>query len=466
MPHSHIQELTRRAFLVAAGTGIAATSVQAKSTAKRRRQPNVIYLFSDEHRRQSLSFTELPQLQTPNIARLADESTEFTNCISNYPVCSPYRGILITGRWPQETGVTDNNRPLSPNEETVGKVFSAAGWRTGYIGKWHLGGTRAEPYGFEHSLIWEKTNTHWNESEYYPADNKPVKPQGYNATLMTDQALEFMEQNKDNPFCLFVSLNPPHSTFTDAPEGKKALYPEGSLPRRPNWRAASAGATQAGKFFGNNGWPHYEGYHAHISAIDDEVGRVMHKLAELGIEDDTILVYTSDHGSMFGSQGVGGKRQPYEESIRVPFFVRWPGRIKAGKKVDSLFGTIDVVPTVCAIAGAKAPRACRGLDFSGHLVGNRGPDPKSQFIMHIAKANASGAENHPAPLFRGVRTKGHTYFVTDAGDGALFDNTKDPYQMDNLFRSPDARSARDRCEKMTRAWLNATGDSFTLKADA
>ncbi len=459
-------DLTRRAFLVAAGTGVLATSARAETGASPKRQPNVIYLFSDEHRWQSMSFTELPQLKTPNLAQLAAESTEFTHCISNYPVCSPYRGILLTGRWPQETGVVDNNLPLSQNEQTVGKVFQSAGWRTGYIGKWHLGGTRAEPFGFDHSLIWEKTNTHWDTSEFYPSDNKPVKPNGYNATLMTDQALAFIEENRARPFCLFVSLNPPHANFTDAPEAKKALYPEGSLPRRPNWREAKGPAsTPDAKFFSNNGWPYYEGYHAHIGAIDDEVGRVIKKLEELGMENDTILVYTSDHGSMFGSQGVGGKRQPYEESIRVPFFVRWPGRIEAKKKVDNLFGTIDVVPTLCALAGVHAPSKCRGLDFSGHLLGTVGPAPKSQFIMHIAKANASGNESHPAPLFRGVRTKRHTYFVTDKGDGSLFDNKKDPYQMKNEFVSAGARIVRDKCEKLTRAWMTSANDTFELGSD-
>ena len=178
------------------------------------------------------------------------------------------------------------------------------------------------------------------------------------------------------------------------------------------------------------------------------------------MENDTILVYTSDHGSMFGSQGVGGKRQPYEESIRVPFFVRWPGRIEAKKKVDNLFGTIDVVPTLCALAGVHAPSKCRGLDFSGHLLGTVGPAPKSQFIMHIAKANASGNESHPAPLFRGVRTKRHTYFVTDKGDGSLFDNKKDPYQMKNEFVSAGARIVRDKCEKLTRAWMTSANATF------
>jgi len=190
---------------------------------------------------------------------------------------------------------------------------------------------------------------------------------------------------------------------------------------------------------------------------------VMRTLEELHLENDTILIYTSDHGSMFGSQGVGGKRQPYEESIRVPFLARWPGRIRAGTKADNLFGTIDVVPTLCGLADLRAPRRCGGHDFSGRLMGRSGPDPDSQFIMHIAKDRASGGEGHPAPLFRGVRTKRHTYFVTDNGECSLFDNMNDQYQMKDLSGSSDARGARDACAKMTRAWLKAARDPFAMK---
>jgi len=469
MSNKSLHELTRRAFLVAAGTGVLATSTgRAQSRGKSpQKPPNVVYLFSDEHRWHSMSFTELPKVQTPHMARLAAEGTQSTQCISNYPVCSPYRAMLLTGRWPYETGIVDNNLPLRTDEVTLGKAFQSAGYRTGYIGKWHLVGTRAEPFGFDESLIWDKTNVHWDESEYYPASGNPVTPKGYNATLMTDQALDFMEANKSKPFNLVVSWNPPHASFVDPPEEKKALYPQGSLPYRPNWQATPKASdltdlSEETKIFKENSWPHYEGYHAHISAIDDELGRVLAKLEELGIEDNTILVYTSDHGSMFGSQGLGGKRQPYEESIRVPFLIRWPGRVRAKKKMNALFGTIDIMPTICALAGIGVPQSCRGFDFSGHFLGSGGPNPESQFIMHLRKENASGKQNHPAPIFRGVRTKRHTYVITDKGKRALYDNRNDPYQMENIVKSRESRRIREACEAMTLAWLNKAADPFVV----
>ncbi len=461
--------MKRRDFITQLAGGLALTGVScARTTAHLRpARPNVVYLFSDEHRWQSMSFTEMPEVRTPHMAALAAQGAEFTHTISNYPVCSPHRAMLMTGRWPYQQGIIDNNIDLDPGQPTLGKVFQAAGYRTGYIGKWHLGGTRAEPFGFDTSLIWTGTGTHYDKSEYHPAEGEPVRPRGYNATLMTDQAIEFIRQSDEaaQPFFLMVSWNPPHATFTDAPEDKKALYPEGSLPRRPNASGANeavpAGAPDIAR---RNDWPNYQGYHAHITAVDEELGRVLAAIDELGLARNTILVYTSDHGSMFGSHGVGSKRQPYEESIRVPFLVRWPGIIPPGHRSQALFGSIDIMPTLCALAGLDVPSTCAGQDFSPLLTGGQGPDPEAQFIMHIAKDNASGGNKHPAPLFRGVRTRNHTFAVKPDGDGFLFDNRRDPFQLNNLFSDPGAAALRTQLEALTRRFLETAGDPFDMPA--
>jgi arylsulfatase A-like enzyme len=455
-------DFTRRNFLgLAAAAGIAATQgCTGLEKGRAGRPPNVVFVFSDEHRWQSMAHTELPEVYTPNMTRLAAQGTEFTRCISNYPVCSPYRAMMMTGRWPYEQGVIDNNIALSPEHMTIGKAFQQSGYDTGYIGKWHLVGTRAEPFGFDHSLIWERTNAHWDESIYYPADGDPVQPKGYNATLMTDQALEYMRAHQNEPFFLMLSLNPPHANFLDAPDPKLALYPEGSLPRRPNTSGLDPELGEEGNVLKANDWAHYRGYHAHISAIDDELGRVMAALDELGIADDTILIYTSDHGSMFGSHGVGSKRQPFEESIRVPFIVRWPGNIPSGEKVEALFGTIDLCPTLCALAGIAVPEDFQGQDFSGHVLRGDGPAPESQFIMHIAKENASGGNEHPAPIFRGVRGPRYTYAVLAEGGGMLFDNETDPFQMNNRYADPVMADVRRGHHAMLEKCLRAASDPF------
>lgn len=457
--------LTRRGFLgVATASALAAQGCAGFDRKSSSRRPNVVYVFSDEHRWQSMSFTELPEVHTPNMARLASQGTEFVNCISNYPVCSPHRAMLLTGRWPYEQGVIDNNIPLSPDQMTIGKAFQQSGYHTAYIGKWHLGGTRAEPFGFDHSLIWERTNAHWDTSVYYPEGDIPIQPMGYNATLMTDQAIDYMGAHATEPFFLMLSLNPPHANFLDAPEPELARYVEGSLPRRPNTSGLEPGAGEQQDVLNANDWAHYRGYHAHISAIDAELGRVMQMLDELGIADDTILIYTSDHGSMFGSHGVGSKRQPYEESIRVPFLARWPGRIPEGQRVSPLFGTIDICPTLCSLAGGEIPEEFQGQDFAGHLLGRRGPEPESQFIMHISKDNASRGKDHPAPIFRGVRSERYTYAILADGTGMFFDNEADPYQLDNRFRDQGLAELRETHHAMLRDWLAKASDPFPIGA--
>lgn len=437
--------ISRRKFLTTTGVSLVAGYGLAGSAAAKVEQPNVVFVFSDEHRYQSMSFTEMAAMQTPAMARMANEGFTFHHCVSNYPVCSPYRAMLMTGRYPYQTGVIDNNIPLREEEFSVGDAFRQAGYRTGYIGKWHLGGTRAEPFGFDTSLIWTNTNTHYDASVYHPAEGKPQKPKGYNATLMTDQALAFMKESNEKPYLLMLSLNPPHSRFTDAPPEKRALYPDGSLPFRPNMDLATA--SDSGHIAQRNQSPHYEGYHAHITAVDEELQRVL-KAAESSSRD-TIVIYSSDHGSMFGSHGVGSKRQPFEESIRIPFMAWCPQRIAAEKGSNALIGAIDMMPTLCGLAGVEQPGSCMGQDFSGHILGQGGPEPEAQLIMHISKDNASGGQKHPAPIFRGVRTARHTYAVGEENLMYLFDNREDPYQMNNLA----ARSEHETLRKELHAIL-------------
>ncbi|MCX5758562.1 MAG: sulfatase [Candidatus Hydrogenedentes bacterium] len=455
------ESMRRRTFL---GLTAATLALGAHADPARHGKPNIVFAFSDEHRWQSMGCSEMPGLRTPNMTRLAAEGTMFTHCISNAPVCSPYRGMLMTGRWPHQQGVTDNGLPLDPNRPTLGKAFQAAGYRTGYVGKWHLGGVRAEPFGFDESLIWTDDNTHWDKSEYHPREGEPVRPKGYNARLMTTQALDFIGKNDERPFFLMLSWNPPHSNFLDAPDEKKALYPPGSLPWRENVpEAVRNGEMKDGEIWSQSTWPYCQGYHAHISAIDDEIGRLLVCLEGRGIDHDTIVVYTSDHGSMMGSHGVGGKRQPYEESIRVPFFVRWPGSIPKGRTCDALFGVPDLMPTLCGLAGLAAPDSCAGRDLSRAMLDGRDPESEAQPIMHISKENASGGERHPAPLFRGLRTERYTYAVREDGPWLLFDNREDPFQMANRVDDSALADVKRKLHAQLAVRLRETGDPFVSK---
>lgn len=467
---SNSKHLDRRTFLtlvsasVAGGSALGCVSgaIEAVDTGGKTSRPNVIFVFSDEHRWQSMSFTEMPEVHTPNMARLASQGLEMRQCISNYPVCSPYRGMLMTGQWPYQQGVIDNGITLSPGKNTISGSFQAAGYHTGYFGKWHLGGVALEEYGFDESSHWGNTNDHWHSTML--TTEGFVEREGYNATLMTDQAFDFVDRNKEMPFFLMLSLNPPHSDFTDAPEEELARYPEGSLPYRPNVPMdKEKPPRESNKIWDRTSWIYYRGYHAHITAVDRELGRILDRLDEQGLSDNTIVVYTSDHGSMFGSQGLGSKRQPYEESLRVPFLVRWPGHIEPNTRDTALFGAIDIMPTLCGLAGVEALTECAGHDFAPRILGESSePTPASQFIMHIQKLNASNAKNHPAPLFRGVRTQRHTYAYLEDGSELLYDLEADPYQMNNLAAQPGFTVPAELKDALYD-WLVQARDPYAMK---
>jgi len=416
-------------------------------------RPNIVFAFSDEHRWQSMGFTETAYLKTPTMDRLAKEGASFKACISNNPLCVPARTMIMTGRWPYATrGLENNGATLDPERQpTLGKLFGGAGYATCYIGKWHIG-MRPESAGFDETRVWENTNNHW-KSFYRDGSGKPTHYDGYNATGMTDQALAFIDASAkgDKPFFVMVAWNPPHAKFTDPPEDTQALYPKASLTMRPSYEGKEKNKAQD--------LENYRGYCGHISAIDRELGRIIKRLEELKLADNTIVIYTSDHGSMFGEHGKSSKRHPEEESIRVPFLVRWPGHVPAGARPEQLFGTIDMFPTLCGLAGLPAPASCGGENFAPALFGQPQRGPESQFIMHISnkKEFDKVAEDPKARVFReffrGVRTTRYTYTVGVHGPWQLFDNESDPYQMKNLIGDPAFASAQSECQRQLDAWL-------------
>ncbi|MCZ6671748.1 MAG: sulfatase-like hydrolase/transferase, partial [Verrucomicrobia bacterium] len=360
--------------------------------------------MSDTHRWGAMSFTQTPAVQTPNLETLAQQGISFSRYYVNLPICTPYRAILMTGRWPYQQGLMANHMSLAErvdlpaNEQTNGTlswVFKHAGYTTALIGKWHLGGRDARPFGFETSIVWGGTNNH-RRSVYNINDGPTVQWKGQsNATAMTTQALDWIDEVRGagKPFFLVLSLNPPHGPFGDALEEKQALYPdEAALPFHP--------------LDDIRNWESHRDYHALISNVDDQVGRVMARLDELGLSEDTLLIYTSDHGGMTGIDGVGygQKRHPNDESTRVPFLVRWPGHVPAGNSRQTLFSTIDVFPTLARVVGlqerlvkSNTPEAeasltylesLPGVDLSEALLNeNGGPEPRSVFLMHPSNMN-------------------------------------------------------------------------------
>ncbi len=323
--------LTRRAFLKSAGVGIGLISGAPAGLRAQASRPNVLFVLCDEWRAQATGYAGDTNAHTPALDRLAGESVNFVNACSNHPVCCPCRGSLITGQFPLTHGLFLNDEELKPMGTTLGQAFAAAGYRTGWIGKWHMYGSPEGRYerrsafippdhrfGFQYWKANECTHN-YNHSIYYEDDDpSPKYWQGYDAIAQTTDACTFMEQQARtrDPFLLVLSMGPPHFPAHTAPERYEALYRDRDIRLRPNVPPESR----------EKAVNDLRGYYAHIAALDDCVARLLSTVDKAGIADNTIVVFTSDHGDMLGSQGrpMTTKHVGWDESIRVPFLLRPP----------------------------------------------------------------------------------------------------------------------------------------------
>jgi len=386
------------------------------------------------------------QVQTPNLDLVAEQGVTFTNAVSTCPVCTPYRASLLTGRYPLTMGVVLNDVRLPVEELCLAEVLRGEGYETGYVGKWHLDGPERGGFtppgprrqGFEYWAVANCTHDYLN-SFYYRDDPEPIQIEGYDADLHTDLAVQYIREHAHAPFCLFVSWGPPHNPCGLMPEQYK-IYAGANIEPRPNAPEAPV--------------DEIAGYYSHITALDRDLGRIMQALDEARVADNTILVFTSDHGDMLGSQGETRKQKPWEESIMVPFAMRWPGRIPAGLRTDTLINAPDVMPTLLSLMEVAVPDTVEGRDLAHAALGRPGPDPSSAFIGNICPFGP------PFPEWRGLRTKTHTYVRTLEGPWLLYDNENDPYQLSNVVDDPAHAEVQERLDDELDAWLDGLGDDF------
>lgn len=426
------------------------------------KKPNIVIVFGDQWRAQATGYAGDPNVRTPHLDRLAGESINFTHAISGFPVCSPYRGSLITGQYPMTHGVFLNDVCLGNHAVSIAQACKQAGYQTAYIGKWHLDGHGRTTYipperrhGFE---LWEVLEcTHdYNSSIYYAGNSdKPQTWEGYDAIAQTRRACEVIQDNAkagDKPLLLMLSWGPPHNPYETAPPQYQAMYDPQRIVLRPN--VAPANAQQARLDLA--------GYYAHCTALDDCVGQVRDCLQQAGIENDTIFLFTSDHGDMVRSHvdGPWRKQRPWDESIRVPFLLRYPARLGAqGRVVDKVIDAPDVMPTVLSLAGVDIPETVEGVDMSPWAAGAPAPADDAGLLScywpfgHFTRAE-SGRE------YRGLRTRRYTYVEDLEGPWLLYDNEEDPYQMTNLVNRSDTAGLQARLAGQLRAKLKQMNDEF------
>jgi arylsulfatase A-like enzyme len=412
-------------------------------------RPNIVLIVVDEWRAQAFGHAGDANAHTPALDRLAAESLVFDQAVSGHSVCCPARASFMTGQYPLRHGVFINDVQLETEDTTLAEAFVKGGYSTAYIGKWHLYGSpegcfeRREQFvppearlGFQYWKAGECTHD-YNHSAYFDQDDPSVRYwPGYDAYSQTEDAIHVLGQERDQPLFLMLSFGPPHFPLGSAPSAHQQAYSEREIGLRPNvpvWAREQASED-------------LRGYYAHIAAIDECVGRIMTAAAD----SNTVVVFTSDHGDMLWSQGLEYKLVPWEESVRVPLFIRIPGR--APEHRQALFNSPDLMPTMLGLAGIEVPAAVQGVD----LLKEEGP--ASAFLN--APVAFSSLRRCGFDGYRGVRTHRYTYVRTTRGPWLLYDNLEDPHQLVNRLHDPAYASVRAELEGELRGWLDRLGDEF------
>ncbi|PWV99319.1 arylsulfatase A-like enzyme [Paenibacillus cellulosilyticus] len=457
-------------------------------------KPNLLFVFADQWRRQAAGYRNEDPVLTPEIDLFAESSLTLDNALSCFPLCSPNRSSMLTGRYPLTTGVTTNCKlglpvAIKPGETSIGNTLKEAGYATGYIGKWHLdlpeqnkvpepesGARHWDAYtppglqrlGFDFWYSYGAYDVH-HAPHYWSDSPNMIQVNEWSLKHETDMATRFIrERDKSSPFALYVSWNPPHQPFEQVPERYRTLYTDLELELNPN--VVGEGEVQAKRYLHD--------YYAAVTGMSEQFGRLLTVLEEEGIVENTIVVLTSDHGETMGAHGwLEHKNIWYEEAIGVPFLIRWPGQVKIGRE-DVLLNSVDQAPTLLGLMGIPKPACMEGKDLSDHLKtefkDERIEKPASAFICHYPGGLREHEEARRYGLdvnafgWRGIRTIRYTYVVirefavTNASvTRLLYDNVADPYQLHpTIIVSPRNDSIQEGLERELRSWLNQIGDSF------
>ncbi len=391
-------------------------------------RPNLLILYADQWRGSALGCAGDPVVRTPALDGLAAQGVRVPHAYTVNPVCTPSRSSLLTARYPHATGVIGNNRRLPEGEVGFAQVLAASGYRTGYVGKWHLDGEEkpgfvppgARRHGFTYWAAFNRGHEYYAPVYYRDADSA-ITSEAYEPDLQTDLALSFLQDPDPRPFCLLLAWGPPHTPLLPPPHTAGLYRPE-DMPLAPSVPAAEAARARRER----------AAYCGLITSLDRDVGRLLQWLAGSGRERNTIVCFTADHGDLIGEHGLYRKGRPEEESIHVPLVIRWPGRVPAGMRADLLVASVDVAPTLLGLAGLRMPVGVHGHDLGGALVGERlgGAPPRAVYI----EGRMGTAEE-----WRAVRTRDHLLAVNRAGEPThLYDMRQDPWQLRNLVDEPRA----------------------------
>jgi len=454
-------------------------------------RPNVVVVLCDQMRREAMSCAGDPNVSTPNLDRLAREGVRFTNANSTYPICVPARLSFVTGEH-AHTRHAHHIWRMSPAERTFAHELGDAGYETAYVGKWHLADVSQDrpvppelQGGFDYWRGFELKNSPF-ETAYYADDDPTPRPiEGYQTDGLFDLGFEFLDaRTSRDPFCLTVSVEPPHPPFI-APEEYLAEWEDRDLELRENvpypdddalpgqysrWgdpTEATEELYERPGYFGDTLLDEMRGYYAMIENLDDNVGRLLDELDARGIREETAVVFISDHGEMMGSHGLMAKQHPYEESVGIPFIVSYPGGgIDDGRTIAAPTCTEDWYPTILGLAGIDAPEK-PGVDLTPLIRGEQPSLSRAGVLLEFVREIRPNMPYHEE-TWRAFRTERYKYTVKgDRVQGAepwqLFDLREDPYEQHNLIGDPDHEDVALELHGELRTALVDSRDDYALK---
>lgn len=462
LPAKKPRYINRREFVKNSAVATAALGLyhMLPGLIARPKKPNIVYILADQWRASATGYAGDPNVKTPNLNHLASESFNFRNAVSVCPVCTPHRASLMTGRYPTSTGMFLNDAHLPETELCIADVLSEAGYKTAYIGKWHLDGHGRTSYipperrqGFDYWKAAE-CDHNYNHSHYYK-DNSDEQLfwEGYDVFAQTKDAQQFIRNhaNSSEPFALFVSYGPPHFPLDTAPEEYKALYP-------PEKIKLAANVPQEMKADAQNA---AQGYYAHCTALDKSIGDLIKLLDESGLKENTILVFTSDHGEMLGAQGISPKTKqvPWSESAGVPLLIRFPAiNRNRGRIINMPITTPDIFPTLFGLAGLKIPASVEGDDISAFI--REGKEKEKHAVLYMGVSPWIQIHGDWAKEYRAIRTDRYTYVLGLEGPWLMYDDAKDPFQINNLASKAEYAAIRRELHGQLISLLKKIGDDF------
>ena len=443
-------------------------------------KPNLVYVFADQLRYASLGYNGDENAKTPNIDKIADECEIVDNCVSGHPVCAPYRASLFTGKYTTSTGMVINEIRIGTKHKTFADVLNNHGYETCYIGKWHLYANQlGNHYDVKNSFVpkgrdrlgFNDTFAHYNfHHEYYAPkayyhldSNEKIYCKGYEPKFMTDYAIDNLERlsKGEKPFAMFLSLGTPHDPwikenvpyeylerFKDRTFSYPVNYEDKNDPHADMWARLSPKERKE--------LPEWmRVYYAMVSELDENIGRIYKKIEDLGILDNTVFVFTSDHGEMFGAHGRRAKNIFYDEAVRVPFLIKYGDSLKKGRK-DFCFNTVDIMPSLLSLMGMECPSQVQGMNLSECIKGNADNDSGSLMMGTGPTAiYGNGFE------WRAIRNKRFTYAVYRRDKKEfLFDNIEDKYQMNNLCDNPEYLEIKEKLKTEMHDEMKRIGDDF------